>query len=69
MEYGVLPHVLEELHHTFSGKVASVQDAGFIEKLLLHIEVVAPVARLQEAGVVVKAGLDEASHCSQYDQE
>lgn len=61
MEYGVLLHVLEKLHHTFSGKVASVQDTGFVEELLLHIQVVAPVACLQEGGVVLKTGFDEAS--------
>lgn len=69
MEYGVLPHVLKELHHTFPGEVTSVQDAGFIKELLLHIEVIAPVARLQEDGVVIETGLDEASQRPQYNQE
>ena len=67
--YGVFSHVLKELHHTFAGKVASVQDTGFIEELLLHIEVVAPVACLQGGGMIVKTGLDEASQCSKYNQE
>ena len=69
MEHGVLPRVFEELHHAFAGEVPSVQDAGLVEELLLHVEVVAPVARLQEGGVVVKAGLDEASQSSQDNQE
>ncbi len=69
MEYGVLPHVLKELHHTFPGKVTSVQDTGFVKELLLHVEVIAPVVRLQEGSVVVKTGLDEASQCPQYNQE
>lgn len=60
-EYGVLLHVLEKLHHTFPGKVASVQDTGLVEELLLHVQVVAPVARLQEGGVVLKKGFDKAS--------
>lgn len=68
-EYGVLPHVLKELHHTFPGKVSSMEDAGFIEELLLHIEVVAPVPCLQEGGMTIKTGFDEASQCSQYNQE
>lgn len=68
-QYSILSHVFKELHHTFPGKITSMQDAGFVKKLLLHIEVVAPVTRLQESGVVIKARLDEASQCSQYNQE
>ncbi|KAF3842629.1 hypothetical protein F7725_024580 [Dissostichus mawsoni] len=53
-EYGVLPHVLEELHHTLPGEVTSVQDTGFLKELLLHVQVVAPVACLQRGGVVIE---------------
>lgn len=69
MKNGVFCHVLKELDHTFAGKVPGMEDTGFIKKLLLHIQVVAPVPCLQESGVVVKAGLDEASQCSYYDKE
>lgn len=69
MEDDVLPHVFKELHHAFLGEIASVQDAGFVEQLLLHVQVVAPVARLQEGAVVIEAGLDEAPQRSQHDQE
>lgn len=68
-EYNILSHVLKELHHALPGEVASMQDAGFVKKLLLHVEVVTPVTRLQESGVVIKTGLDEAPQCSQYNQE
>lgn len=68
-KYGILSYVLKELHHTFPGKVTSVQDTGFVEELLLHVEVVAPVAGLKGGGVVIKPGLDEASQGSQYNQQ
>lgn len=69
MEDGGLPHVLEKLHHTFAREIASVQDAGFIKELLLHIQVVTPIAGLEEAPVILKAGLDQAPQRSQNDEE
>ena len=60
-DYGVLPDVLKELYHTFPGKVTRMQYTGFVKELLLHVEVVAPVPCLQEAGIVIKTRLDEAS--------
>lgn len=69
MENGVLSHIFEELYHTFLGEVASVQDAGLVEKLLLHVEVVAPVTRLHEGAMVFETGLDEAPQGPQYYQE
>lgn len=68
-KHRVLPHVFKELHHALLRKVARVQHAGFVEKLLLHVEVVAPVPGLQEGAVVVKAGLHQATQCAQHDQE
>lgn len=69
MKHSVLPHVLKKLHYAFLCEVARMQHAGFIEKLLLHVEVVAPVPGLQEGAVVVKTGLYQATQCTQHDQE
>lgn len=65
----VVPHVLEKLHHTFLGKVAGVQHTGLVEELLLHVQVVAPVASLQEGAVVVQARLHQASQRTQHDEQ
>lgn len=46
-----------------------MEDAGFLEELLLHVQVVAPIARLQESGIVVKTRLDQATQCSQGNEE
>lgn len=69
MEDSVLSHIFEELYYTFLGEVASVQDAGLVKELLLHIEVVAPITRLNEGSMVFETRLDEAPQCSQYYQE
>lgn len=68
-EYCVFPHALEELHNALAGKIAAVKDAGLIEELLLDVQVVAPVARLEVGGVVVETGLDETAQRTQENEE
>lgn len=60
-QLNILPHVLEELHNTRPGKVSRMEDTGLIKELLLHIQVVAPIACLQEGGMVIKTRLEDSS--------
>lgn len=65
----VFPHFFEELHHAFVSKLPRVKDTGFIEELLLHVQIVAPVTGLHRACIVVQKGLKDTGQCSQYDEE
>lgn len=64
----VLLHALEELMDALACEFPRVQDAGLLKQLLLHVQVVAPVACLQEGGVV-EAGLHYSANGSQEDKE
>lgn len=69
VEHWRLSHLLKELHHAFPRKVPRMQHTGLVEQLLLHVQVVAPVARLEEGSMVIEARLDETSERPQYNEE
>lgn len=46
-----------------------LQRARLVEGLLLDVQVVAPVARLEVGGVVVETGLDETAQRTQENEE
>lgn len=68
VQFDLLPHAFEEVEDAFVSKESAVLTAGFLKNLLLNVNVVAPVACLQEGGLV-EARSEPAGKESCYDKD
>lgn len=66
--FDLLPHAFKEVEDAFVSKEPAVLTAGFLKNLLLDVNVVAPVACLQDGGLV-EARSEPAGKESCYDKD